>query len=158
MVNAKVSGVIFRRLSGQESVFVKAGQIVARIVPITNSRAVELWISGRDIPFVRLKQTARLQFDGWPAVQFRGWPELAVGTFKGEVSFIDATTNNAGYFRVMITPTEKWPHIIFLRQGVLVHGWIQLGQVPLWFELWRQFNGFPPKSSPMEPSKTTKKS
>lgn len=146
IIKAHVAGIIFRRLTGQESVVVNAGDVLAQILPETESRAVELWVDGNDIPFVRLNQKARLQFEGWPAIQFRGWPEIAVGTFGGTVSFIDPTDNGFGLFRVVIVPNEPWPSVRFLRQGVRVHGWVQLGQVPLWYELWRQYNGFPPES------------
>ena len=146
LIKAQVAGVIYKRLTGQESVVVSAGAVLAQIMPETQSRAVELWIDGNDIPFVRLHQKARLQFEGWPAIQFRGWPEIAVGTFGGVVSFIDPTDNGLGLFRAVIVPDEKWPDARFLRQGVRVHGWVQLGQVKLWYELWRQFNGFPPES------------
>ena len=146
IIKAHVSGIIFKRLTGQESVVVKAGDILVQIMPETLSRAVELWIDGNDIPFVRLRQKARLQFEGWPAIQFRGWPEIAVGTFRGEVSFIDPTDNGLGLFRAVIVPDEPWPDVQYLRQGVRVHGWVQLGKVPLWYEIWRQFNGFPPES------------
>lgn len=148
IIKAHVAGIIFKRLTGQESVVVKAGDILVQIMPETQSRAVELWIDGNDIPFVRLHQKARLQFEGWPAIQFRGWPEIAVGTFRGEVSFIDPTDNGLGLFRAVIVPDEPWPGVQYLRQGVRVHGWVQLGIVPLWYELWRQFNGFPPESVP----------
>lgn len=146
LIKAQVAGVIFKRLTGQESVVVQAGAVLAQIMPETPSRAVELWIDGNDIPFVHLHQKARLQFEGWPAIQFRGWPEIAVGTFGGVVSFIDPTDNGLGLFRAVIVPDEKWPDSRYLRQGVRVHGWVQLGEVPLWYELWRQFNGFPPES------------
>ena len=146
IIKAHVAGIIFKRLTGQESVVVKAGDILVQIMPETQSRAVELWIDGNDIPFVRLHQKARLQFEGWPAIQFRGWPQIAVGTFRGEVSFIDPTDNGLGLFRAVIVPDEPWPGVQYLRQGVRVHGWVQLGIVPLWYELWRQFNGFPPES------------
>ncbi len=146
IIKAHVSGIVFKRLTGQESVVVKAGDILVQIMPETVSRAVELWIDGNDIPFVRLHQKARLQFEGWPAIQFRGWPEIAVGTFRGEISFIDPTDNGRGFFRAVIVPDEPWPDVQYLRQGVRVHGWVQLGKVPLWYELWRQFNGFPPES------------
>lgn len=148
LIKEHVAGVIFKRLAGQESVVVKAGDVLAQIIPETQSRAVELWIDGNDIPFVRLHQKARLQFEGWPAIQFRGWPAIAVGTFGGRVSFIDPTDNGMGSFRVVIVPDEAWPQARYLRQGVRVHGWIQLGEVPLWYELWRQANGFPPISTP----------
>jgi multidrug efflux pump subunit AcrA (membrane-fusion protein) len=146
LVKADMDGMIIRRMSGQESLMVTSGAILAEIIPETGSRAVQLWIHGNDIPFVRINQKARLQFEGWPAVQFRGWPEIAVGTFEGQVTFIDATDNGQGLFRVVILPIEKWPEHQFLRQGVRVHGWVQLGRVPLWYELWRQYNGFPPES------------
>lgn len=149
-IKAQVAGTIFRRLTGQESVVVKQGDVLAQIIPSTQSRAVELWIDGNDIPFVRLNQKARLQFEGWPAVQFRGWPEIAVGTFGGKVSFIDATDNGMGLFRTVIIPDEPWPSSRFLRQGVRVRGWVQLSVVPLWYELWRQFNGFPPEGLPIK--------
>lgn len=147
LIKAHVPGIIFKRLAGQESVVVKDGEIVAEIIPVTESRAVALWIHGNDIPFVHLNQKARLQFEGWPAIQFRGWPQIAVGTFGGTVAFIDPTDNGMGLFRAVIVPDEPWPDPAFLRQGVRVHGWVQLGEVPLWYELWRQFNGFPPESS-----------
>ncbi len=146
IIKAHVTGIIFKRLTGQESVVVKAGDILVQILPETQSRAVELWIDGNDIAFVRLHQKARLQFEGWPAIQFRGWPQIAVGTFRGEVSFIDPTDNGLGLFRAVIVPDEPWPDVQYLRQGVRVHGWVQLGKVRLWYELWRQFNGFPPES------------
>lgn len=145
IIKAHVPGIILKRLTGQESVVVKEGEVLAQIVPKTQSRAVALWIYGNDIPFVHLHQKARLQFEGWPAVQFRGWPQIAVGTFGGTVAFIDPTDNGQGLFRAVIIPTEPWPQPAFLRQGVRVHGWVQLGKVPLWYELWRQFNGFPPE-------------
>lgn len=150
IIKAHVAGIIFKRLTGQESVVVKDGDVLVQIIPDTRSRAVELWIDGNDIPFVRLNQKARLQFEGWPAIQFRGWPEIAVGTFGGTVSFIDPTDNGAGFFRAVIVPDEEWPSPEFLRQGVRVQGWVQLGRVPLWYELWRQFNGFPPESVPQK--------
>lgn len=147
LISAQSDGMIFRRLTGQESVVVSQGTILAEILPETQSRAAEIFIDGNDIPFVRLNQKARLEFEGWPAVQFRGWPEIAYGTFAGRVAFIDPTDNGRGQFRVVITPDEKWPSNNYLRQGVRVQGWILLGKVPLWFELWRQFNGFPPESA-----------
>jgi multidrug efflux pump subunit AcrA (membrane-fusion protein) len=146
LIKATSSGTILRRTSGQQSVVVKAGDILAELVPDTDSRAVELWISGNDVPLVRINQETRLQFEGWPAIQFSGWPSVAVGTFGGRIAVIDAADNGQGRFRILIVPDpkEKWPEPKYLRQGVKVHGWVLLGQVKLWYELWRQFNGFPP--------------
>lgn len=150
LVLAQSDGIIHRRLSGQDSVIVQQGEVVARVLPKTSSRAAEIYVNGNDIPFIKLNQKARLEFEGWPAVQFRGWPEIAVGTFGGRVAFIDPTDNGKGYFRVVIVPDEEWPAPNFLRQGVKVQGWIMFGEVKLWYELWRQFNGFPPVSSGFE--------
>nr|MCH9680528.1 transporter [Deltaproteobacteria bacterium] len=90
------------------------------------------------------------QFEGWPAVQFVGWPSVAVGTFGGTVAFVDATDNGAGRFRVVVVPDgeEPWPAARYLRQGVRANGWVLLNQVSIGYELWRQFNGFPPAVTP----------
>ena len=93
------------------------------------------------------KEKVRLQFEGWPAVQFVGWPSVAVGTFGGTVAFVDQTDNGKGKFRIVVVPDEDddpWPEHRYLRQGVRANGWVLLNEVSLGFELWRQFNGFPP--------------
>lgn len=146
IIKAKVNGIFFRRLTGEASVVVQNGQALAEIIPDTNSRVVALMVDGNDIPFLKVGQIARIQFEGWPAIQSPGWPSLAVGTFGGRVKFIDPTDNGKGLFRVMISPIERWPSLTYLRQGVLANGWVQLGRVPVWFEIWRQINGFPPES------------
>lgn len=148
-VTAPRSGTILRRYAGQESVLVKAGDTIAELVPDTNSRAVELWVSGNDIPLINIGDTVRLQFEGWPGIQFSGWPSIAIGTFEGIVSVIDAADDGHGKFRLLVVPgqKEKWPESRYLRQGVRANGWVLLGQVQLWFELWRRFNGFPPSQS-----------
>jgi multidrug efflux pump subunit AcrA (membrane-fusion protein) len=145
-VKAPRSGTILRRMSGQESELVKPGDVLAVIVPETESRAVELWVDGNDVPLVHAGRHVRLQFEGWPAVQFSGWPSVAIGTFGGRVSFVDAADSGNGKFRVLVVPDpqERWPSARYLRQGIRANGWILLNQVSLGYELWRQFNGFPP--------------
>ena len=134
---------------------VKAGDPLVTIVPDTEERAVELWLDGNDIPLVAKDQPVRLQFEGWPAVQFVGWPQVAIGTFAGKVTVIDATDNGKGKFRVLIVPTddpkERWPSKQYLRQGVRSNGWVLLSKVRIGYELWRQFNGFPPSIANTEP-------
>lgn len=145
-VRAPRSGTILKRMAGQGSKLVKAGEVLAVLVPDTDSRAVELWIHGNDAPLVSAGRHVRVQFEGWPAVQFSGWPAVAVGTFGGKVAFVDAADDGEGRFRVVIVPEqgESWPDSRYLRQGVRVKGWISLSRVSLGYELWRQFNGFPP--------------
>jgi multidrug efflux pump subunit AcrA (membrane-fusion protein) len=146
-IYAPVNGTILRVIAGQGAGrVVKTGQMLALLVPETTSRSVELWLSGNDVPLVREGASVRLQFEGWPALQFSGWPSVAVGTFGGVVRYIDPSDASSGKFRVLIEPSESetWPEPQYLRQGVRVLGWVQLNQVPLGFEVWRQLNGFPP--------------
>lgn len=146
-VVAPQAGTITKRLAGNQSILIKEGDVLAELVPRTESRSVELLINGNDLPLIHKGDIVILQFEGWPAIQFSGWPSLAVNTFQGEIKVIDPVSNGQGYFRTLIIPKEKWPGTNYLRQGVRVHGWIQLNMVPIWFELWRRFNGFPPQPS-----------
>jgi len=123
---------------------------VAILVPETSRQVVEMWVNGNDMPLLSLGDKVRMQFEGWPAIQFVGWPSVAVGTFGGEISLIDATDDGTGRFRVLVAPDpndEAWPSTRFLRQGVRANGWVLLRQVPLGFEMWRRFNGFPPTTT-----------
>ena len=163
VVRAPRAGTILHRLSGQQSVMVKSGETLAVLIPETDSRAAEIWVRGNDVPLVQPGQEARLQFEGWPAIQFSGWPGLAAGTFKGRVAYVDASDDGTGRFRVLVRPDpgQKWPEPSHLRQGVRCNAWILLNEVPLAFELWRVFNGFPPslveKPETSEAGKTGKK-
>ncbi len=146
LVTAPTDGTIVRLQVGTSSVIVNQGQIVAIFVPKSRQLSVQLFIKGRDLPLVYEGRKVRLQFEGWPAIQFSGWPSVAVGTFGGVVTFVDQTATAEGLFRVIIVPSqgEKWPQSRFIRQGTRVNGWILLNEVSLGYELWRQFNGFPP--------------
>jgi multidrug resistance efflux pump len=164
-VRAPRDGMLTDVRAREGSAFVKPGQILAVVVPRSDVRAVEMYISGNDAPLVVPGQKVRLQFEGWPAIQFGGWPKAAVGTFSGEVAFVDARATSRGRFRTLVLPGEnaQWPSAEVLRQGNRVNGWILLGRVPLGYELWRQLNGFPPdlppeaaKASGMKKQKPTK--
>ena len=134
-------------MNGSGSVFVKKGDVLAQFVPQTLKLAVEIYIDGNDLPLMYPGRKVRLQFEGWPAVQVSGYPSVALGTFGGVVSVVDASNSTNGYFRVIIEPDTEdiWPDQAFLRQGSRVYGWILLNEVSLGYELWRQFNGFPNK-------------
>jgi multidrug resistance efflux pump len=146
LITAPRDGTILRVLHGSGSVFVKEGDTVAIFVPDTLKPAVEIFIDGNDLPLVYPGRHVRLQFEGWPAVQFSGWPSIAVGTFGGVVKVVDPSATYKGKFRVIIVPEEDevWPNNTYLRQGTRVYGWVLLNRVQLGYELWRQFNGFPP--------------
>jgi multidrug efflux pump subunit AcrA (membrane-fusion protein) len=153
-ITASRDGVILRLLAQPGSEVLKAGDPVAILVPETGNTVVELWVDGNDMPLISAGDKVRLQFEGWPAIQFVGWPSVAVGTFGGEVTLVDATDNGQGKFRLLVAPDpndQPWPSQRYLRQGVRANGWVLLRVVPLGFELWRQFNGFPPVIAPGEP-------
>jgi multidrug efflux pump subunit AcrA (membrane-fusion protein) len=139
-------GYIINTLASSETQIVKPGDKLATFLPETNSIAAEIYVSGNDIPLIEIGQSVRLVFDGWPSVQFSGWPSVSIGTFLGEVKVVDYSINQNGRFRVLIEQDKKgdpWPAKRFLRMGTQVQGFIQLGQVMLGYELWRQLNGFP---------------
>jgi multidrug efflux pump subunit AcrA (membrane-fusion protein) len=146
LVVAPTSGTIVRLLVGASSVVVSQGQVVAIFVPKSAALSAQIFIRGNDLPLVYEGRKVRLQFEGWPAIQFSGWPSVAVGTFGGVVSVVDQTATPDGLFRVIIVPekSQKWPESRFIRQGTRVNAWILLNNVALGYELWRQFNGFPP--------------
>ena len=146
-VIAPRDGIVLRLLANPGAEMIMPGQALAILIPDTKERAVELWVAGNDLPLIVTNSRVRLQFEGYPAIQFGGWPEFSVGSFGGKVALIDATDDGKGHFRILVTPDADdiaWPSVRFLRQGVRVKGWVLLGQVTLGYELWRIFNGFPP--------------
>lgn len=175
------------RQNGQGGGFVKQGTTLLTLVPRGKQMAVELLVDGNDVTFIDVGRHVRLQFEGWPAVQWVGWPSAAVGTFGGKVAFIDRFDNGAGKYRVMVLPDERpftepegpvvdwlrrrltfekvsmagnphaWPGEPWLRQGLRAKGWIVLDRVSLGFEVWRQLNGFPPSVKRPETEMATPK-
>ncbi|TGM36559.1 HlyD family efflux transporter periplasmic adaptor subunit [Leptospira levettii] len=146
-VFAPRDGTIMRILVNPDTQQVKEGDGVAILVPDAEDKAVELFISGNDIPLVGEGRKVRLQFQGYPVLQISGWPETAVGTFGGVVKLVDITDNGSGNFRVLVVPDNEdrqWPSSRYLRQGVRAKGWIFLNRVSVGYELWRRFNDFPP--------------
>jgi multidrug resistance efflux pump len=153
-ITAPRDGTIVRLLAQPNSELLKSGEPVAMFVPDAYEPTVELYLNGVDMPLVQAGDPVRLQFNGWPAIQFVGWPSVAVGTFGGRVSLVDATETNGGSFRILVVPDpndDPWPSANYLRQGVQAKGWVLLKTVPLGWELWRRFNGFPPVIADDEP-------
>ncbi|MDY6982013.1 MAG: HlyD family efflux transporter periplasmic adaptor subunit [Pseudomonadota bacterium] len=165
VVLAPRDGTILHVEAGDVATVVSAGQTLASFLPDGGTRAVELYIDGRDIGLVRPGREVRLEFEGWPAFQFSGMPDLAVGTFAGEVSFVEPNARIDGRFRVLVTerrdadcnssePAPRpglnrarncgWPPASFVQLGANTRGWILLETVPLGYELWRILNNFPP--------------
>ena len=148
VVRAPQTGYIVRALKAGIGETIKEGESIATLQPEAPLLAAELYVRAMDVPLIQRGRTARLQFDGWPAIQFSGWPSVAVGTFGGIVTVIDVVSSGSGKYRLLVraaTPQDKdraWPNQ--LRIGSGVQGWVILDSVPVWYEIWRQLNGFPP--------------
>ena len=142
---APQDGYVTKILSSGIGETIKPGQEVATIMPANTELAVEMFIRPMDVPLVKIGQKVRLQFDGWPAIVFSGWPNTSYGTYGGIVFAMDKFAISDGTFRLLITPDpndNKWPEA--LRVGGGVNAMLLLNEVPVWYELWRNINGFPP--------------
>lgn len=149
VVRAPQDGFIVKTLKAGIGETIKEGESVATLQSKKPLLAAEIYVNAMDVPLIGLENDTRLQFDGWPSIQFSGWPSVAVGTFAGSVTVIDKVSSQNGKYRVLIRPAnpvpegdDDWP--IQLRVGSGVYARIILGPVPLWYEIWRQLNGFPP--------------
>lgn len=123
----------------------KEGDPIVSIMPTNYELAVELYIKPMDLPLINQGQEVRFIFDGWPAFIFSGWPGNSFGTFKGNVVAIDNMVSTGGKYRILVAPNEsekEWPRA--LRPGAGAKGIALLNNVPVWYEIWRKLNGFPP--------------
>ena len=142
---APQSGYVVKAIKVGIGETIKEGDAVATILPESDDKAVEMYVKAMDIPLIEAGKKVRVQFDGWPALQFSGWPNVSVGTFGGVVAIIDRVQSKNGMFRILVKPDpedEPWPEQLRLGSGI--KGWVMLNNVPIWYEIWRQMNGFPP--------------
>jgi multidrug resistance efflux pump len=142
---APQTGQIIKAKKAGLNEMVKEGEMIVEIVPNSFLYAVELFVKPMDLALLNKGQDVRLQFDGYPAIVFSGWPNSSYGTFAGKISAIETNRNENGKFRVLIIPDgneKNWPSN--LKIGTGVQGFALLNNVPIWYELWRQLNGFPP--------------
>jgi len=123
---------------------VKEGEEIARISPFGFAHAVEIFIHPTDMPLVHAGEQVRIIFDGFPAVVISGWQNISKGVYNGTILTVDPALHESGKFRVLVKPSEgeQWPNA--LKQGGGVQAIMLLNDVPVGYELWRQFNGFPP--------------
>ncbi|MEO9965458.1 MAG: HlyD family efflux transporter periplasmic adaptor subunit [Reichenbachiella sp.] len=143
-ITAPQDGFVTKAISSGIGESVKEGQEIFTFVPSKYNMAVELHIRPLDLPLIREGSRVRLQFDGWPALVFNGWPGMSFGTFGGKIIAYDKVARN-GMFRILVVPDEDevpWPTLLRLGSGV--YGIALLNNVPVWYELWRNLNGFPP--------------
>lgn len=144
-IEAPQDGFIAQALVAGIGETVKAGDNILYIIPAQIDLAVELFIDPVDFPLIRMGEVGRFIFDGWPAFIFSGWPGQSFGTFAGEIVAIDNTVNENGKYRILLAEVkgeEPWPRA--LRMGSGAKGIVLLNNVPVWYEIWRKLNGFPP--------------
>ncbi len=121
------------------------GDMLVNIVPNQIDYAVELYVRPIDLPLISEGQEVRFIFDGFPAIVFSGWPEASYGTYSGIVSAIESDVSGNGKFKVLVKENSayrKWPPE--LKIGTGADGIALLKDVPVWYELWRNINSFPP--------------
>lgn len=153
-IRAPRDGWVVRALRAGVGEVIKEGEAIVTVRPANAPLAVALQVKAMDVPLLRPGRQVRLQFDGWPALQFAGWPSVAVGTFGGIIQVIDQVDSPDGTYRVLIVPDpadDPWPASPPLMVGSGVLGWAMLDTVPIWYELWRLLNGFPPSVSQPAP-------
>jgi multidrug efflux pump subunit AcrA (membrane-fusion protein) len=136
VINAKKAGI------GE---ILKDGEELLTIVPQNTNYAVEMYVRPVDLPLVSPGQKVRFIFDGFPAIIFAGgWPDQSFGTFPGKIRAVENNIDEKGMFRVIVVEDpkdRKWPKQI--KMGAGAQGIALLNDVPLWYELWRNINGFP---------------
>jgi multidrug resistance efflux pump len=144
-------GRIMRVRGDDSNAIIKQGDVLASFVPDQVTRVVELYMNGRDIALIHPGRHARLEFEGWPAIQFSGWPSVARGFFDGQVMAVDNAPSSNGLYRILVEPMPgkpAWPADPSVRLGAAVRGWVLMDTVRVWFELWRILNDFPLQYTP----------
>ncbi len=158
VVRAPQQGYVVKVLKAGIGETIKEGETIATLQPEAFDIAVELYVNPMDVALVSVGREVRMEFDGWPALQFAGWPGVSVGTFGGTVTVVDRVNSLNGKFRILVVPKEDEPWPQAIRQGSGVYGWVMLSDVRVWYEIWRQLNGFPPNLNQSEIDKITPKS
>src|SRR6056297_132572 len=144
-IRAPQNGFINRAIQGGIGETFKEGDQLVGIMPSDYEMAVETFVAPIDLPLIHLGEKVRIEFDGWPAIVFSGWPNVSYGTYGGKVVAIETFISTNGKYRVLLAPDEEdhaWPKDIRVGSGANTIALLE--DVPIWFELWRQLNGFPP--------------
>jgi multidrug efflux pump subunit AcrA (membrane-fusion protein) len=145
-VLAPQSGQVVQAKKAGINEIIKEGEIIVEIIPQEVEFAVEIFVDPFDLPLIHIGQKARFLFDGFPGIVFSGWPQSSIGTFGGKVIAVETNRNKNGKYRVLLVQDpedRKWPPQ--LRNGAGANSIALLKDVPVWYELWRNINGFPPE-------------
>lgn len=144
-VIAPQSGYITKAIKTGIGETVKQGEEIITLMPANYQLAVEMYVAPLDYVLIDTGAKIRIQFDGWPAFIFSGWPGLTFGTFGGKVVAKDKFVSSInGKFRILVAPDETdhpWPKELAIGGGAKCLALLKT--VPIWYEIWRQINGFP---------------
>jgi hypothetical protein len=158
-VTAPQNGYINKAILGGIGETFKEGDRLVGIMPAQIDLAVETYIKPIDLPLIHIGEKVRVQFDGWPAIVFSGWPNVSYGTYGAQVVAIENFISDNGKYRILLAPDTSdhdWPEAIRVGSGARTIA--LLNDVPIWFELWRQLNSFPPNYyKPMSSDQLSKK-
>lgn len=155
---APQDGFINKALKGGIGETFKEGEELVGIMPAKYELAVESFVRPIDLPLIHIGEKVRIQFDGWPAIVFSGWPNVSYGTYGAKVVAIENFISDNGKYRILLAPDEEdheWPEAIRVGSGARTIALLE--DVPIWFELWRQLNSFPPNFYQPTDKKETKK-
>ena len=144
-IRAPQDGFINKAIRAGVGETFKEGDQLLSVMPADYELAVETFVKPIDLPLIHIGEKVRIQFDGWPVIIFSGWPNVSYGTYGGKVVAIETFISDNGKYRVLIAPDaddHDWPKDI--RVGSGANSIALLEDVPIWFELWRKLNGFPP--------------
>lgn len=144
-ITAPQDGYVTKTIQSGLGETIKEGEEIVSIMPSNYDLAVMFYVKPIDLPLIRKGESVRIQFDGWPAIVFSGWPNTSYGTYGGTVFAIDNFISENGMYRVLAYPDPEdyqWPEA--LRIGAGATNMLLLNDVPIWYELWRKINGFPP--------------
>lgn len=144
-IKAVQNGYINRALQAGLGETIKEGTPIVTIMPAQYDLAVETYVNPIDLPLIKKGEKVRVWFDGWPTIVFAGWPDMSYGTFGGKVVAIENFISTNGKYRVLIAPDPEeahWPKQLSIGSGAQTIA--LLDTVPIWFEIWRTLNGFPP--------------
>jgi len=144
-IKAPQNGFINKAIQGGIGQTFKEGEALLGIMPSDIDMAVETFVAPIDLPLIHLDEKVRIQFDGWPAIVFSGWPNVSYGTYGGKVVAIETFISDNGKYRILLSPDpedHEWPKDIRVGSGARTIALLE--DVSIWYELWRQLNGFPP--------------
>ncbi|MDQ6530064.1 biotin/lipoyl-binding protein [Flavobacterium sp. LHD-85] len=144
-ITAPQSGYVNRALLAGLGETIKEGTPVVSIMPSKYDIAVETYVDPIDLPLVHRGAKVRVWFDGWPRIVFSGWPGLSYGTYGGKVVAIENFISPNGKYRILVSPDGEdrhWPKELSIGAGA--QSIALLETVSVWYEIWRNLNGFPP--------------